>query len=216
MGYIYKITNDINDKIYIGKTEFDIQKRFYEHCKDSKRGYTNRPLYNAMNKFGIEHFSIEEIEQYKENLEQREQYWIQYYDSFYNGYNATLGGDGKAYIDYNYIIELFIQGLNITEIAQKTNHDSGHISKILKEKGNISQKQIDKQAMKTQEKIVCMLDKNTKEIIKIFQSVAEASQYCIDNKLSTDTIKGISAHISQCCNKIRKSAYEYCWKYLEN
>ena len=144
MGYIYKITNDINDKIYIGKTEFDIQKRFYEHCKDSKRGYTNRPLYNAMNKFGIEHFSIEEIEQCEENLEQREQYWIQYYDSFYNGYNATLGGDGKAYIDYNYIIELFIQGLNITEIAKKTNHDSGHISKILKEKGNISQKQIDK------------------------------------------------------------------------
>ena len=55
-----------------------------------------------------------------------------------------------------------------------------------------------------------MLDKTTKQEIKRFKSVAEASQYCINNNLSKDTIKGISAHISQCCNGVRKSAYRHC------
>ena len=73
MGYIYKITNDINDKIYIGKTEFNIEKRFQEHIKDSEKLYKNRPLYNAMNKYGIEHFKIELIEE-TNNTEEREKY----------------------------------------------------------------------------------------------------------------------------------------------
>ena len=94
MAYIYKIVNDINNKVYIGKTEFSIEKRFKEHCRDSKKEHQNRPLYNAMNKYGIEHFKIELIEECN-NPEEREIYWIQHFDSYKNGYNATLGGDGK-------------------------------------------------------------------------------------------------------------------------
>lgn len=105
MGYIYKITNDINDKVYIGKTEFDIEKRFKEHCRDAfKERNEKRPLYNAMNKYGIEHFKIEEIEQCN-NIEKREKYWIEYYDSYNNGYNATLGGDGKTLINYDSVVK---------------------------------------------------------------------------------------------------------------
>ena len=49
MSYIYKITNDINDKVYVGKTNFSIQKRFEEHCKDAFKPRTEkRPLYMAM------------------------------------------------------------------------------------------------------------------------------------------------------------------------
>ena len=63
MAYIYQITNKINNKIYIGKTEFSIEKRFKEHCKDA---YDNkkekRPLYAAMRKYGIENFEISLIE----------------------------------------------------------------------------------------------------------------------------------------------------------
>ena len=107
MGYIYKITNDINDKVYIGKTEFDIEKRFQEHCRDAlKDRNEKRPLYNAMNKYGIEHFKIEEIEQCND-IENREKYWIEYYDSYNNGYNATLGGDGKTLINYDLVVEKF-------------------------------------------------------------------------------------------------------------
>ena len=64
MAYIYQITNDINDKVYVGKTETSLEQRFKEHCKDSQtERCENRPLYRAMKKYGIEHFSISLIEQ---------------------------------------------------------------------------------------------------------------------------------------------------------
>ena len=212
MGYIYKITNDINDKVYIGKTEFDIEKRFQEHCRDSlKDRNEKRPLYNAMNKYGIEHFKIEEIEQCND-IENREKYWIEYYDSYNNGYNATLGGDGKTLINYDLVVEKFKKGMTITEISNELHHDIGQLSKILKTKG-ITSGEIKEQS-KTQRKSLIMLDKKTLQEIKSFNSVAEAAQYCIDNQLSKDTINGISAHISQCCNGIRKTAYKYKWKYI--
>lgn len=58
MAFIYKITNDINQKIYIGMTERTIKERFKEHCQEYKRERAEkRPLYSAMKKYGIEHFS---------------------------------------------------------------------------------------------------------------------------------------------------------------
>lgn len=60
MGYC--ITNLINEKKYVGKTTYSITKRFQEHCKDSKKERCERrPLYNAMNKYGIENFVVEEL-----------------------------------------------------------------------------------------------------------------------------------------------------------
>ena len=54
MAYIYVIKNDINDKVYIGKTQKSIQERFKKHIQDSKRKCCEkRPLYNAINKYGI-------------------------------------------------------------------------------------------------------------------------------------------------------------------
>ena len=93
MAYIYQITNNINGKIYIGKTEFSLEKRFKEHCKDAfKREDEKRPLYAAMRKYGIENFKISLIEE-TENPEEREIFWIEQKRSFKNGYNATIGVD---------------------------------------------------------------------------------------------------------------------------
>ena len=64
MGFIYKITNDVNGKVYIGKTLNTVVSRWKEHCHDKdRRNMENRPLYRAMNKYGLEHFSIETIEE---------------------------------------------------------------------------------------------------------------------------------------------------------
>jgi len=78
-GNIYKIFNDVNDKVYIGKTLHSIEKRFAEHIADSKRKRNElRPLYAAMNKYGIEHFHVELIETVDSTLlNEREKYWIQ-------------------------------------------------------------------------------------------------------------------------------------------
>lgn len=92
MNYIYKITNIINGKLYIGKTGKTIEERFQDHKRASKAPYVNRPLYDAMNKYGYEYFIIEEVECCKNDKEAsiREMYWIAYYDTYRNGYNATL------------------------------------------------------------------------------------------------------------------------------
>ena len=57
IGYIYKITNRLNQKAYIGKTIYTVEERWQEHIRDSKRDRCkDRPLYRAMNKYGIENF----------------------------------------------------------------------------------------------------------------------------------------------------------------
>jgi hypothetical protein len=58
-----------------------------------------------MNKYGIEHFHIELIEE-TDSPEEREIYWIEQYNSYHNGYNATLGGDGSCIYDYDLILSL--------------------------------------------------------------------------------------------------------------
>ena len=72
MAAIYCITNDVNNKQYVGKTLFTIEKRFNEHINDSKRDRCeSRPLYSAMRKYGIEHFSIKLLEEVKEFIRER-------------------------------------------------------------------------------------------------------------------------------------------------
>ena len=96
MGYIYKITNKINQKIYIGFTKLTIEERWKNHIRKAKV-FPNRYLYNAMNCYGYENFIIEEIENCDNNiLREREIYWIAYYNSTDPniGYNLTKGGDG--------------------------------------------------------------------------------------------------------------------------
>lgn len=98
MGYIYCITNKINGKKYVGKTESTIEKRFTEHCKDYKRKRCEkRPLYSAFKKYGIDNFEITELEKVFDSAElcNREIYWIKELNTYSNGYNATLGGDSK-------------------------------------------------------------------------------------------------------------------------
>ena len=59
MSYIYKITNNINNKSYIGKTNLTIKESFWQHCNDRlKNECSSRPLYSAMNKYGIKNFKL--------------------------------------------------------------------------------------------------------------------------------------------------------------
>lgn len=97
MGYIYKITNQINGKVYIGQTNLpSVQDRFDAHVKKANR-HVNRYLYDAMNYYGVDNFSVEEIEHCdKDELDEREIFWISHYqtnDKNY-GYNMTAGGGG--------------------------------------------------------------------------------------------------------------------------
>jgi hypothetical protein len=83
-----------------------------------------------MQKYGIENFTVELIE---ETLfpEEREKYWIEFYGSFKNGYNATRGGDGRPYIDYDLVVATYKATLNRNETARQLKIDPSTVSKIL-------------------------------------------------------------------------------------
>lgn len=209
MAYIYKIVNRVNGKLYIGKTQFSIERRFQEHIRASKKeNCANRPLYKAMKKYGIDNFYVELIEE-TNNPEEREQFWIKYYNSYVGfsncqGYNATLGGDGKAYIDREPIIELFQQGLTQREISSLLGYDAHTIRVALNEAG-ISHQEIENNAISKQKKGVQMLDKITSEQIALFSSIMEAERYLQKPQSCR--------HIAEVCNGKRKSAYGYKWRW---
>jgi hypothetical protein len=97
---IYKITNLVNGKVYIGQS-INIEKRWKTHKKDAlwKDGLNYEyPLYRAIRKYGIKNFSFEIIEECAiDELNEREIFYIAKYDSYENGYNQTRGGTEKTY-----------------------------------------------------------------------------------------------------------------------
>ena len=203
MAYIYKIENDINGKVYIGKTELTIEKRFKQHCIDSqKRKNENRPLYKAMNKYGIEHFHISLIEE-TDSPSERERFWIEQFKSFKNGYNATLGGDGKSYLDYDLIIETYFETKSMKDTAQKLKIDEHTVSRIIH-----NNKIIPFKCPQYKGILVNQYDLND-NYIKTFNSITEAAA-SIKGK---NHDPGYRSKISDVCKGRRKTALGYKWKY---
>ena len=91
---IYKIENQLNHKVYIGQS-VNIGKRWTAHrTKYYTEDYYDYPLYRAFRKYGIENFSFSVIQECsKEELNELEKYWINYYNSYNDGYNQTVGGE---------------------------------------------------------------------------------------------------------------------------
>ena len=103
IGYIYKIVNKINGKIYIGQT-VNPYRRWYDHRyegKQDKHRYQSH-LYNAMKKYGVDNFYFEIIEECdKDIIDERERFWILELNTLSpNGYNIAIGGK-KLFGEYN-------------------------------------------------------------------------------------------------------------------
>ena len=89
--WIYKITNIQNNKVYIGQTIRPIKDRLNRHINDALHNILDTHFARAIRKYGKESFIIEEIDtaSSQEELNQKEQYWIQYYNATIDGYNET-------------------------------------------------------------------------------------------------------------------------------
>jgi len=87
---IYKVENKINNKIYIGQTKQNLRARRYRHENDKR----NMAISNAIKKYGRKNFEWSVLEHCgsREELNEREIFYIKEYNSFLNGYNNTHGG----------------------------------------------------------------------------------------------------------------------------
>lgn len=215
MGFIYKITNDVNGKMYVGKTELpDPNERWKQHLNDFKRERCEkRPLYAAMNKYGTDHFHFEVIEE-TDNTEERERYWIEELRTYvgfkdYNGYNATLGGDGKSYLelDEDEVIKYHTEeaGYVAGITAKYFNVDPNTIKKILKKNKIVWLRNNDNFILRQYLKYggVFQIDKKSKLIIAAFINTVEAARNLNKNNYT----------IAEACSKKSHYAYGYLWYY---
>lgn len=102
-GSIYIIRNTVNQKVYIGQTTMTVRERFMSHMKPStSKTKRNYKLYNAVLKYGRDKFFVETLEENipLSEINEKEIYYIQKYNSFFDGYNSTKGGDGRI---FNYL-----------------------------------------------------------------------------------------------------------------
>lgn len=217
MGYIYCITNNINGKKYVGKTTFNVEKRWSEHLKDYKRKRSEkRALYEAMNKYGVENFTCEKIcECSNDILDVKEQEYIELLQTYKHGYNLTFGGDGKILYNYNNIVEYYVNNkVTMRDTATFFKCSVDTVKDILK-KHNVEIRNLHLENFYGS----CLKPKTissyTKEnvFIKQFNSVKEASEWVFENGKCKTLNSGVRGHISDCANGKQSTAYGYIWKY---
>lgn len=225
-GYIYKIINTVNDKIYIGQTTTTIEKRFRDHKGSVKNGKYD--LYRDMRKYGIDCFDIIEIDNTNaetlnaliDKLNVLEINYIEKYDSFNNGYNNTIGGDNydilsikKPVTQYDYDGNIINKYISVSEASRQTNISSIDISMCCNKKlytaggyiwrfQNKTIKPLELELIKYKNRKVCQYDLN-KNLINTFDTIVEASKYTSVGKAS----------ISKCCNHNNKTAGGYVFLY---
>lgn len=220
-GFIYCIENVKNNKKYIGKTTKTIEKRFREHILDSRRKrFENRPLYRAINFYGAECFSIRELMSCDvKDLDYYEKLFIEKFDTYKNGYNATLGGDGKILFDYQQIIDLYNKGLYVKEISEIVGCCSDTIYTVLHNNGVRKIRTFYDYSILNPKQKVQMLDLDTDEVLMTFESVSDAARWLVKNKFAkcdSGNLGGIKQKICYCYSGRLKTAYKHKWrKYNE-
>lgn len=203
IGYLYLITNNITGLQYVGKTYSSVEKRWKDHIKKSKTDI-DRPLYRAISKYGPDNFVIEVIGAYEEGeLEDKEIALIAELDTYKNGYNATLGGDGRRYSKYSdeELIALYNQIGNCKSIARTYHICAARLQKLLKDNSVPLNSNAHKEAMiKANLRTVYFVEHDI-----YFKDLTDCASYLIDQKLASASLKVVKSGIGRVLNGDRKS-----------
>jgi group I intron endonuclease len=209
MGYIYKITNRADNKIYVGQTIHDVEARWKDHLK---KGSNCRYLKSAINKYGVDNFEFKLVcITFDNQLDDMEIKYIEKYNCLVpNGYNLRLGGNsGRHHAETKQKISDTLKknfanglvhprhqlGIPHSEITKKKISESlkGH---------KFSKETIDKRILSRRIYNIIQLDIRGNRL-NSFDSCKEASEYI-----------GISLNsINLCCIGKAKTAKGYVWKY---
>lgn len=206
MGFIYIIKNFINNKVYIGQTSRNIEVRWKEHL----RHYVSQdqPLYKAMAKYGKENFYIQCIEECSNSiLNEREKYWINYFDSYNKGYNATLGGQDNFIMSpkIELVLNLWYNNYTVNKIVEETGLNVETVRSYLNKNG-ITHEDIraraNKAIGKSRSKAILQYDLKG-NFIREWNSSME-----VERELQIS-----HGNIGSVCNGNRKSAGGFIWKH---
>lgn len=208
MAIIYKITNLINQKIYIGETTRSLNKRWNEHKHQSLvqgHGY-NYHLHCAIRKYGVDNFKIEIIEECEDKDRfNREHYYIIKFNSLEpNGYNFLASGEGSVKVPIEKIVEAWKEGLNCKQIGEKLGLGRQIVSEHLKNYG-ITQEEIYKRQGK------CTAERCGRPVLQYDLSGTFIKEYP-----SASSTEFAQAAVSNVCRQEQYMAYGYLWKYKDD
>lgn len=194
---IYKTTNKINGKCYIGQTIRSLEEREKQHLKDAKqKRYSHYLLYRAINKYGMNNFLwgiLHENIKDMNSLNVLEQLEITIHDSYNNGYNMTIGGRGSIGKKHSQKTK---EQMSKSRKGQIPWHSGSHLSES--HKRNIGNSLLNNKSLSIP---LFKINKFTNEILNEYPSIQEASRQtkiCVQN-------------IHKCLQGLRKSSGGFAW-----
>lgn len=216
--FIYKITNKVNGKIYIGQTSSSLEIRWRGH-KDRSKTKCNYPLYRSIRKYGIENFHIELLQSCnsREELLNLEIDYIKKLNSLApNGYNLCLSAGGNSLktiksknlktneiLYYSSISEAVKNGFNKVLLIKTLSKYKTKYKNCLWTYENAEFVDISILKRTTKPKKILQININT-DIIKEFSSLSEAARKGFDRK-----------SIYYCCSGKQKAYNGFYWKYKD-
>ena len=189
MGYIYKIKNKIDNKIYIGQTIQDLEDRWKGHLKKNSNC---RYLKSAFKKYGVDNFEFQLVCITFDNcLDDMEIKYIEHYNCLApNGYNLRLGGNSGKHNEET--------KRKIGE-AVKNRYKNGLVHPQL---GKHPSEETRKKLSEAKKRKVIQYDLDG-NLLKTFDSIKEAAEY----------IGAEHSGIGHCCRGKNKTAKGFIWKY---
>lgn len=205
VGYIYCYKNVLSNKVYIGQT-YDINRRITEHKSKALRGYKEK-FYNAIRKYGFNNFEFSVLYTFQSKslerltilLDSMESFLIRKFDSYYNGYNSTLGGHSKR--GYS-LPESFKEKCRNRRHTQETKQRMSISAKGRKPPTDTLLKMRESAKGNSRRNKAVLLFINGVPV-KEFSSVKEAALY---NNIST-------SQMSRLCSGKRNSTTDQIWRY---
>ena len=205
---IYKMTNKVNGKVYIGQTTRELDERTKEHIR-----HNEIIVDKAIQKYGIENFTVEQIDLAVniDELNQKEMYWIEHYDCITpKGYNQCYGGNNTCGYHHK---EESKQKMSIKKsqnyigegnpFYNKTHSEESRkkMSEARKGLKHLTEEQIKR--LRESHHTVKVINVDTGEV---FDSIKDAGlKYNIE-----------PTHITRVCKGKRKTCGGYRWEYVKN
>lgn len=229
MGIIYKITNKITNKVYIGQTKKTLEKRWHQHIKEAQDAINgdrqNFPLFHRMIiKYGKENFNIELLEECSDDkLDIKERYWINQFNSYNDGYNATIGGQdvfkerksqGQKVLKYSLDGEFLCSYSTAQEAADSV---KVHSSNIRKNCNGLSKScaGFKWRWAKEEEEPIYPINSNGTKNRKVVQYDLNG-QFISEYENISEAAKSVGISrtgIYNCCNNRQKTSAGFLWSY---
>lgn len=210
-GIIYLIINKQNGQKYIGQTTKSMNKRWQEHIADALR-MSSTPLHRAMRKYGNHNFTIKQIDECdKELLYEREQYWIEQYNTLEDagGYNATTGGKNTTLSEsFKQRVSETVSNANLEKRTDEWNNKvkKTNAAKAKKEPWGFMLKENRGDGKHTAIRVLGINVETGEE--KIWESFTAAALEVAGNRQANATINMAATQGYKC--------YGYRWKRLDN